>query len=231
MNTLISILSDSIGIVIGAIIFCLLSYIVETSDPESGLHKFKKEEIFFYYILLVLSSLIVNLRFTNMLDRGFFMALLGILLFHAHTDSKTNEVYRIFSLFLWGLGIIYTILKLFVVKCIVLEPAYIGMFLIGPAVFIVVMFLTSVLSGWLHGKGDGYILIGNAFFIQFLAVGPGLFTIEPILIHYILAAVILILMNPKKISFRKARMKERVAYAPAVFGATLLTILFTAFLI
>lgn len=230
MTMLISIFSECIGLAVGTAIFCFLSYIVETSDPDMKLHIFTKAEIIFYFMLLLLGSTIVNLRFTHVVDRIFFMILLGTLLYHAHTDSKTNQVYRIFSLFLWVVGVIYTLIKLFVFNVVALEPVYLGMFLIGPAVFIIAMFLTSVLSGWLHGKGDGYILIANTFFIQFLAIEPGMFTIEPILIHYIIAAVVLVIMNPRKVSFSKAKMKERVAYAPAVFAATLLTILGTAFL-
>lgn len=230
MTMLINIFNECIGLAIGSAIFCFLSYIVETSDPDMKLHIFTKAEVIFYSLLLLLSSTIVNLRFSNIIDRIFFMILLGTLLYHAHTDSKTNQVYRIFSLFLWVVGIIYVIIKLFVIKVVLLDAVHLGMFIIGPTIFIIVMFLTSVLSGWLHGKGDGYILIANTFFIQFLAVEIGMFTIEPILIHYILAAVVLVIMNPRKISFSKAKMKEKVAYAPAVFAATLLTIIGTAFL-
>lgn len=229
MDMLINLFNNTIGIIVGTFIFCFLSYIVETSDPESDLHKFTLIEVLFYNLLLLLSSLIVNLRFTNVIDRIFFMILLSVLLFHAHTDSKTNEVYRIFSLFLWGTGLLYTIIKIFILKCIILEPIYLGMFFIGPIIFILIMFFTSVLCGWLHGKGDGYILIGNALFMQFLAIETGMFSVEPILIHYICAAFVLIITNPKKISFKKARMKQRVAYAPAVFAGALMTILGTAF--
>lgn len=227
MNALMNLFNNTAGILFGTIIFCLLSYIVETSDPESGLYKFTKIEILFYYLLLIISSIITNLRFNNVFDRIFFMILLGVLLFHAHTDSKTNQVYRLFSLFLWFVGAIYTIIKIFIFKCITLELTYILIFAIGPTIFIIAMFLTSILSGWLHGKGDGYILIANALFIQFLAIEPGMFTIEPILIHYIIAALFLIISNPQKISFKKAKMKERVAYAPSVFVGTLITMIIT----
>lgn len=230
MNLLMTLFNETIGLIIGTIIFCLLSYIVETSDPESGLHKFTKPEVLFYYLLLTLSSLITNARFTSVFDRIFFMILLSVLLFHAHTDSKTNQVYRIFSLFLWIIGFIYTIVRIFIFKCIIINTTNLLIFLIGPTVFIIAMFFTSVLSGWLHGKGDGYILIANALFIQFLAIKPGMLTIEPILIHYIIAALILIISNPHKISFKKARMKERVAYAPSVFAGTLLTMIITGLL-
>ena len=114
MNLLMTLFNETIGLIIGTIIFCLLSYIVETSDPESGLHKFTKPEVLFYYLLLTLSSLITNARFTSVFDRIFFMILLSVLLFHAHTDSKTNQVYRIFSLFLWIIGFIYTIVRIFI---------------------------------------------------------------------------------------------------------------------
>lgn len=230
MNLLMTLFNETIGLIIGTIIFCLLSYIVETSDPESGLHKFTKPEVLFYYLLLTLSSLITNARFTSVFDRIFFMILLSVLLFHAHTDSKTNQVYRIFSLFLWIIGFIYTIVRIFIFKCIIINTTNLLIFLIGPTVFIIAMFFTSVLSGWLHGKGDGYILIANALFVQFLAIKPGMLTIEPILIHYIIAALILIISNPHKISFKKARMKERVAYAPSVFVGTLLTMIITGLL-
>lgn len=230
MNLLMTLFNETIGLIIGTIIFCLLSYIVETSDPESGLHKFTKPEVLFYYLLLTLSSLITNARFTSVFDRIFFMILLSVLLFHAHTDSKTNQVYRIFSLFLWIIGFIYTIVRIFIFKCIIINTTNLLIFLIGPTVFIIAMFFTSVLSGWLHGKGDGYILIANALFVQFLAIKPGMLTIEPILIHYIIAALILIISNPHKISFKKAKMKERVAYAPSVFVGTLLTMIITGLL-
>lgn len=230
MNTLIQLFNDSIGLIVATIIFCLLSYIVETSDPKSGLHKFTKQEIMFYYLILIIGSVITNIRFTSVLDRIFFMILISVLTFHAHTDSKTNEVYRIFSIFLWIIGLIYTILKIFVAKVIIFNTAPLLIFFIGPTVFIITMYLTSVLSGWLHGKGDGYILIANALFVQFLAIDPGMLSIEPILIHYIIAAIFLIVTNPKKISFKKARMKERVAYAPSVLFATIMTIFITAIL-
>lgn len=231
MNMLISLLNNSAGIIAGTIVFCFLSYVVETSDPESGLHKFTIQEILFYYLILMLSSTIVNLRFDNIVDRIFFMILLGVLTFHAHTDSKTNLVYRIFSLWLWIVGIIYILIKLFVFKVVVLQPFYILAFLGGPAIFMIVMFLTSVLTGWLHGKGDGYILIGNAMFLQFIAVDLNLFSIEPILYHYIAAAIFLIITNPSKISFKKARMKNRVAYAPSVLAGTLAVLFITALMV
>lgn len=230
MNMLISLFNNTAGLLIATIVFCFLSYVVETSDPKSGLHKFTKPEVFFYYLILLLGSEIVNLRFEHVVDRIFFMILIAILAYHAYTDSKTNLVYRIFSLWLWGVGVIYIIIKLFIFQVLVLKPVYILAFLGGPLIFMVTMLLTSCLTGWLHGKGDGYILIGNAMFMQFLAVDINVFSIEPILYHYIAAAAFLIITNPKKISFKKARMKNRVAYAPSVLAGTLIVLFITAFL-
>lgn len=214
-----------IALMISAIMFCGLTYLIEISDPESKMHIFSKEQLFFILIIMYLQSYIVTTRFTSLLDISFFSSFLTILLMHAHTDMNTKYVYRLFSYIMWFLGIIYSILKICVLHEIPQNDLF--MFLAGTVLFIVIMLLGSVFTGFIHGKGDGYILIGCSLFLQFTAYGQPKIGVEPILWLYIFSVLFLITFNFKKVSFRKKRMKERVPFAPSIYAGTLIVTLLT----
>ena len=216
-------LGNLLCIGISSIIFILLNYMIEQTDPESKMHIFKKHQAALVIVCLILQSYIITERFDSLLDQIFFSILASILLMHAHTDYHTKYVYRLFSYFIWIGGFIYSLIKVFLCKAI--SPDQMLIFFGGTILFILIMLIGSVFTGFIHGKGDGYILVGCALFLQFTTYSD--WGVEPILWHYIFSIFFLVIFNIKNMSFKKGKFKKRVPFAPSIYVATLLMIYLT----
>lgn len=219
------IIYNILSFILSILVFIGLIYLIKISDPESKMYILSKKQKIIYTSFLLIQQVVLYFRFSNIIDTLFFSAFLTIMLVHAHTDFHTKYVYRLFSYIIWILGIIYSYLKVNVLHDITKAelPAFFGTSLL----FILIMLIGSVFTGFIHGKGDGYILVGNAIFVQFLVFSEPKWGIEPILWHYIFSAIYLILFNIKKLNIKKFKMRERVPFAPAMYLASLTVTLLT----
>lgn len=217
MQVLITTLSSSIGLLCSLLIFLYLMYQIEIADPESNLHIYSKEEGFVFMIEMLISNILVNIRFTSIIDRIFFMLMFGIMIVHAYTDKKTKTVYRPFNYILWAIGIIYTIVKLILKDMPQAdEGAKQTLMFIGVFIFIIFMFTFVFHTA---GKGDGYMLIGLAFFVSFLSKDTPFISLIISLVFYIIAGILQVIINIKQFQFKKLRFKDKIPFAPAMlFG-------------
>lgn len=209
-----------IALLISILVFLGLNGLIKLYDKESDMYHYNRKEKIVLIICMLLQSIFITLRFDSLLDISFFSIFVSILLMHAHTDFHTKYVYRLFSYIMWLVGILYNITKLYILDTIPSDK--IMLFLSGTILFIAIMLVGSVFTGFIHGKGDGYILIGCALFLQFTTYSN--WGIEPILWHYILSVVILVITNIKKINWTKKKMKEKIPFSPSLYIATLLVI-------
>ena len=217
MLTLITTLSSSISLLCGFLMFLYLMHQIEVADPESNLHIYSREEGFGFMIEMLISNILVCIRFTSIIDRIFFMLMFGIMIVHAHTDKKTKTVYRPFNYILWIIGIIYTAIKLILKDFPQANEGWKQtLVFIGIFIFIVWIFTFIFHTS---GKGDGYMLIGLAFFVSFLSKDTPFISLIITLVFYIIAGILQVIINIKQFQFKKLRFKEKIPFAPSMlFG-------------
>ena len=228
MEILMQIFNNISGLIVGGLVFFYLMHQIETADPESGLHLYSKNDGLLFLSQFAVSSVLVNYRFSSVVDRIFFLAMFSIMIIHSYTDSKTKTVYRPFNYCLWIIGVIYVIIKFFVTKN---PPAFDGGWKYTVFYIIILIIIMSVSVFLLHasGKGDGYILIGLSLFVPFSADGTLFISLVITLLYYICAGFLQIFSNLKKIEIKKLRFKEKLPFAPALLYGLWIIILLTAF--
>lgn len=230
MEILNLIFKDCTGLLIGLCVFYYLLDKIENADPESKLYILSDKDAFITCFKFLISNELINYRFTNLFDRCFFMAMFGIMIVHSHTDSKAKIVYRPFNYCLWIIGVLYAVIKLFILNQYpqIDESPIQTVFYIG--IFITIMYVfTFVLHA--SGKGDGYMLIGLSFFVPFMGIDTLFISLIIMLVYYIVSGFIQIFTNLDKLEIKKLRFKEKLPFAPSLlyglWGMLLLTKLFS----
>lgn len=228
MEIFAEIFNNFTGLIISIGVFFYLLKQIENADPESKLYLISKNESVIIIFQFITSNMIVNFRFDNIIDRIFYMAMLGIMIINAHTDSNQKIIYRPFNYCIWIIGAIYMILKLFILKQYPFIDESPLNTLLYTGIFIAIIYVfTFVLH--LSGKGDGYMVIGITLFTPFMADNTIFISLIIMFLLYIASGLIQIFSNLDKLEIKKLRFKEKLPFAPAYLYGIWLILLLTNF--
>jgi len=150
-----------------------------------------------------------------MLENICHVLIISYLLIAAYIDQKTKFVYRIGSIFFIGISMI-----LFGVSVDFTSPiTFERIFSILLASIAVILQGKANLMGW----GDVLTYIG--VFIYLASWEYAHFSLELMAIYMLLANLLFLLFNIRKVDWKKKKFKEEAAFLPGMAGALLIMLL------
>ena len=144
---------------LSALLMTIMLWVVDKWDPATKLGM-TVNEAFIYVITMTATAILVDMQFTNIIEKILATALLSVLLFCALTDSKTKFIYRFFNLILNGIAAVFLISHVIVTGM----PKVNVLLLIASVVFYIVL-LFGLHKFKTYGMGDVLSLSGNAMFL------------------------------------------------------------------
>lgn len=191
------------------IIFYFLKKLILINDDENNLIT-KKREYFIIPILLIISSYVFVNIFTGILNNLLIPIIIGTLFICVYTDWQNKIVYRIYSVSLIGLSIIFAIYN---------YKLYLDVNTILAIIMaIIIIYILTIFNCF--GIGDALVLVGNDIILS--VVNNKYFIAEILLWHFIIAALLMIVLNLRKMNWKKLRFKNPVAFVPYIYLATIM---------
>lgn len=191
------------------IIFYFLKKLILINDDENNLIT-KKREYFIIPILLIISSYVFVNIFTGILNNLLIPIIIGTLFICVYTDWQNKIVYRIYSVSLIGLSIIFAIYN---------YKLYLDVNTISAIIMaIIIIYILTIFNCF--GIGDALVLVGNDIILS--VVNNKYFIAEILLWHFIIAALLMIVLNLRKMNWKKLRFKNPVAFVPYIYLATIM---------
>ena len=191
------------------IIFYFLKKLILINDDENNLIT-KKREYFIIPILLIISSYVFINIFTGILNNLLIPIIIGTLFICVYTDWQNKIVYRIYSVSLIALSIIFAIYN---------YKLYLDVNTISAIIMaIIIIYILTIFNCF--GIGDALVLIGNDIILS--VINNKYFIAEILLWHFIIAALLMIVLNLRKMNWKKLRFKSPVAFVPFIYLATII---------
>ena len=198
---------------IGILLFNYFKNLIMKFDEEHGIIKNKYDNVITTLFSIINSVIIYNFTQNNLI-RFVLIISFSVLLVCAYTDLKTNFVYRVYSYLLIMVNLIYLVINKNNIPD--LESILTLVF------FIIIINVLTIKNCF--GKGDSYILIANSLLVITLNQNY-YFPIEVILWHFVLSAVLMIILNLKQMNFKTLRFNKPIPFVPYIYLATLIMIL------
>ena len=136
--------------------------------------------------------------------------IIGTLFICVYTDWQNKIVYRIYSVLLIGLSVIFAICNYKLYSDINTISAII--------MAIIIIYILTIFNCF--GIGDALVLVGNDIILS--VINNKYFIAEILLWHFIIAALLMIILNLKKMNWKKLRFKNPVAFVPYIYLATMI---------
>ena len=83
---------------------------------------------------------------------------------------------------------------------------------------IIIIYILTIFNCF--GIGDALVLVGNDIILS--VINNKYFIAEILLWHFIIAALLMIILNLKKMNWKKLRFKNPVAFVPYIYLATMI---------
>ena len=194
---------------LSVITFYFFKKLILINDDENNLTT-KKREYFIIPILLIISSYVFISIFTGILNNLLIPIIIGTLFICVYTDWQNKIVYRIYSILLIGLSIIFAIYN---------YKLYLDINTISAIIMaIIIIYILTIFNCF--GIGDALVLVGNDIILS--VINNKYFIAEILLWHFIIAALLMIILNLKKMNWKKLRFKNPVAFVPYIYLATMI---------
>lgn len=202
---------------IGIITFYTCKKIILTYDDEHGLTT-QKKEYFLIPLCLFITIISITYIYPDIISKIILSIFSGLLFICVYTDKQTKKIYRFFSYLLILTSVIFALFN---------YKSYFNLDVITVLFFTIYIIIVLVKNNSL-GVGDGFVLIGN--YIILVTINKNYFLAELVLWHFIIAVLLMIIFNFKKMQWKKLKFKESIAFVPYIYLSTTLISILTIFL-
>lgn len=204
-----------IALMVGGLSSLIFHYTIVFFSKDNNKIAAKRNFLILYTGLMIELNLGLLAKYRLTVIYGFLAFLMLYLSICAFIDYKTKTVYSILNLIAGSAGV------LFYVYMAIAYEVWKQLDLISVCIFAVVLWISKTKN--LFGGGDADVFL--VLTIYMCALPDMLSPIEESLFIMIVAVLIQFFVHIKKVDFPHWRLKEPVAFVPAIFFSTVINLL------